>query len=354
LAERVRLGDGLISSNMERFIILDIAKGRDNDTDDDDDDESGRASENLLGVKVAGKHSNKDIVIEFTGAAISDTGDYQTWGKVKRVREISSSAVGDGYIIRRADGKDSTPGVVSSIFGGGKTVYFAFDLAQSSIPENVEPTKRILKSALLRTTPTSEVFIPTGRVGIGINVASNILSFELSIRVEESVPQDADIVNRIDGTKAGNTLIWNEELNLSESRTFNYLLGLPDIDLANVATTADVSYLFDGNYLLQESVDLTIAAGNDLASLLDRTILQLNALVVSGSGPRRKVDMALEDLNTQRSVPPVTDRDIEDAIQEILKIIRDLTGLAITSVELSDIRDNLDRVLMIYGTRLSN
>lgn len=343
LAERVRLGDGLISSFLDE-IDLPVKDHGEHDGDDKDN----RASKNILGVDVDGKLS-KDITVTLTGSAIAYAGDYQTTGRTKRVRALSPTAVGDGFVPPKGDDKAPAPTVVSNAFGRGKTVFFAFDMAQSATATNTAATDRLIRAAFAKATPTQEVFIPAGRMAIAMGVQSKVVPANLAIRIEEMFPADASVVNKLAGNVQSGVIVWNVALDVDETDTVQYVLGLPDISEDTVTTTADISYLVRGNYILFARLPLTVITEKSLSGLLDKAIRDLTALPVSDPDDREKIKDAIEDLDAQLRTPPTTPKQIETAIEDVLEAVRRLDGISANPQSVESIRETLDKIILIYG-----
>lgn len=369
------MGDGLISSFFEKIYKPvhdkgehegqdgdEKGKGKDkDDAGDDEDDQSKqtKASKNLLGVEVNGKHGDKDLNITFAGATMVTSGitNYQTVDETKRVRALDPASSSDGLITPNGKDKEPEPSVVTNGFGSGKTTFFAFNLGLSATPSNALQTETLLRSALRFVTPTKEIHIPDGRTAIGMTIKSLVVPLNLSVSVDEQVKDGGIVVNGLGGTVSPpDRVSWNLTLGVNETDTVYYVLGLVDAGEKSVTTSTKIQYLKGPTYFTHPPFDdlaLTIVTEKDLPTLLDQAIDQFNALKLDDDGGEDEVEDAVEELQKQRTSPPVTKDKIEDAIEEVLEIIKDMDEIEADQTSLDAIRDTLDKVLLIYARQIS-
>ena len=79
----------------------------------------------------------------------------------------------------------------------------------------------------------------------------------------------------------------------------------------------------------------------------------MNALNPADKDDQNKVEAAVEELQKFKADPPTTDKKIEDAIEDVLNIIRDLDGVEADVQKVSDLRDTIDKVMMIYARQFA-
>ncbi|MCI4626427.1 MAG: PA14 domain-containing protein [Candidatus Magnetoovum sp. WYHC-5] len=124
--------------------------------------------ETMFGIKVKGKLSGSDYLITMSESELSGSGQYQSYGKVLKVEALNSSDV-VGTITEK---KTSYPAALKRTYGGGKVVFYAFDLGKSI--ENYDWFKALLGNSI-EYVHNSETLADT-------TVAGTTLPFELTIK----------------------------------------------------------------------------------------------------------------------------------------------------------------------------
>ena len=122
-------------------------------------------------------------------------------------------------------------------------------------------------------------------------------------------------------------------------------MKLPQV-AATYSLISDISYQVRDIYRVFDSVNLHLIIEYDRDELISAIIQKLELLEVTNHHDkikRRKVIRKLEELSEN---PLADEKDIEKAINEILKAINEL--YKIQSVDISQIRLDLDKLLVIY------
>jgi len=175
--------------------------------------------------------------------------------------------------------------------------------------------------------------------------------------VDEKVT-NGSVVNGLDGSvTAPDQVRWTFTQAAGQTDTLHYVLGLSTFGEQAVKTNAIISYLVRGMYVTHapfNDIALTIVTEKDLPALLDMAVAQFNALHLTDDKGKDEVSDAVKEIQKQRSAPPTTQEEYKKALKEVLEIIRDLDSVSAAAQSLSDLRDTLDKIVLIYERRLTN
>ncbi len=344
LREQVYLGKGLISSLFWGVGEVPEAQGQGKGKG-----QPGNAGSEVLGIKFIGYLPDEDYTISFLESDISSAQDFDSLGRAMRVEILPDTLAQtvstiDAESVGHMKDDSSLPAVVTSQFGEGKTIFFAFDFGMSAGETNYDQFASLLENSINYVTPEEEEITPRDVVAIEIKVKSLVTN--LQVNVEETLPTDIQAIDSFGGIVSGNCITWNFSLNAGETKTLTYLVALPDV--ASIYTlTTQASYLVRGVYYthapfnaLKHEIKLEASS----RQLIDEILVDLDNLEVSG-GDVAKVNHAKELLSGLQAETIDTQEKAEEAILDVLKSIETLCKI---DAEIDAIRLKIDKLLLVY------
>lgn len=291
--------------------------------------------DDAFGVKFTGKTTSDNLTVILQESPLSGAASIQSSGKSVVGSVAADTAILFGYV---NDKRGQYPSIVFNEYGNGKVLLYTFDVLNSADNGKV---KDLVSNSIALLKPEQHKVHALDSVPVRITVSNS--AEPLGLRVLETIPSvtTADTVIP-DGELASNTITWEQYLGALEKAKFGYYLNLPDAK-GDYTTTSEVRYANYGNYELYGTSNLTLNVPDDLSSLLQKVISDLN-----GISPANSSDLViLTDvlgLLSQVNVNPPDVRTAEKNIETVTRVVREIKKL---SVDLKGIRLELDALLKV-------
>ncbi|MFN8005436.1 MAG: RHS repeat-associated core domain-containing protein, partial [Terriglobia bacterium] len=295
----------------------------------------------LFGVQFKGMSTNKDMEVSFVQSELGGTMTLRSSGKAVKTALTSSAAKGLGTV---KDKKESYPVVVSSQYGRGKTVLFAFDLLASSDQGTVSS---LLTNALGFVAPSEPQVRALGEVPLLITLQNS--AEPADVQVTETVPSDTGVESIVpDAAQTGSGMEWSSALSGNQDMSFEYSLVLPD-RAGSYRTETEVRYGNGGEYRLygQYALDISVTQGS--TELLEEVLTALQGLVLSSKKDTERVNEALEELgDVEREAS-----GRKEAEKNIGRITEALKELSEVSADVDSVRTKLEELLKVWQGKWS-
>jgi len=287
----------------------------------------------VAGIEPAGSLPAKPRVLTLLDSPITHAGSFTATGKLEKLRVSSGNAQVAASV---ADKGQNHPLLVLHPYGEGRVVVFAFD-----------PDAALLRSAVGYVAPTRIDSIPAAPLPVELTLRS--LGEQFDLKVTETVDAALPIIRTWpQGTAEQQTITWKRHLGSNETGKFSFVIGLPE-ESGTFALSSDVSYLRNGSYEIYKTYPLVVKADKGLVALKTDILVSLQGLAVPGEDAAR-LDKVLGRYAELIDKPIFTERQVEEAIKELLKLTDDLRQLRVDSTAA---RLDLDRLLRIYGYKWS-
>lgn len=303
-------------------------------------------TEDIFGIKVDGKLKGRDNPVEFIESEIFPAQVFQSYGRAVKVKEYNEQ---DVLALLKDKDEKNYPGVLKNEYGLGKMLFYSFDLGLSAREENYSQLVEILKASLGYTHRPIDtaVFYPYDLIPVEIRLKSLGAAFDL--KVAESYP---DSIKLFDPSK-GQWITenpWTKEIHLDANavEVIN-LFALTSDKIGLYTLTTQVDYIENGSWKSYDSYSLEIKIEGDTPTLIADILYKLDTLYPSVDEEQKEVKEAKKYIEKVRDRIVNDSEDFKKNIHDTLEAIEAV--MEITSVDTSDIRLDMDRLLGIWEWR---
>src|SRR5574341_267152 len=292
--------------------------------------------DDVFGVKIAGKTTSDDLIVDLLSSPICADGTLQTTGK----SVVSTVAAEDARVFGTAVDKHNTcPSIIFNQYERGKVLLYTFDLLNAA---DQSLASALLVESLNFVRPAAQTPKALGNVPIRITLTNSTEPVE--VKVVESLPAGAAADTIVPGaTPVDNTLTWQKSMAADEQTTFRYYLNLPDM-AGDYLTKTELAYSNNGFFRPYDRYELLLTVQNDSADLLQNVITELRGLQIKSVTDADLIAKVIDHLLLVNA-DAANRNDAEDNIRHIIQAIDEARKL---SVDISSIRIELDELLMIW------
>ena len=186
----------------------------------------------------------------------------------------------------------TSPAIVTNIYGKGMSVLFAYNPLEAVSSNDSLILKKAIIEAIHYAAPATGSTVSSGIVGVSTTVS--VYGSNVSLKLEEHVPVQADIMSVSNGgIITGTTITWLLALADNASTTVSEeLIGLPGAGTEWTITTL-VSYLSLQGYLPYSSYSLTFTASTISTPLTLDTLSALQSLTVTSDEDEERLEHAI-------------------------------------------------------------
>jgi hypothetical protein len=300
----------------------------------------------LFGVNLSGYLPGGNYALELLPSDISAGTSFNSSGRALRAEVLDSEENVGWQVEETRNGTVKHPGAIVRQYGSGKVVFLTFDLGLTS--SNYDPF------ALLFADSLHHVHSPVGDLLPGqpvpVEVTLRTLAGNLNLKFDEIFPPQVTIFDTETGLELTNPWTTDLFLMLNEGKSILYNAVLPR-EKGTYTLTSDISYADGGMWKSYGTYPLDLVVERNTYDLLDEISFEIDMLSPTLNSDRINIAAAqailakmpnYEDGN--RSVV-----EIQQIIHELLKAVNAIT--AIQSVEVTEIRGHLDRLLSIFEAR---
>jgi hypothetical protein len=300
----------------------------------------------LFGVNLSGYLPGGNYALELLPSDISAGTSFNSSGRALRAEVLDSEENVGWQVEETRNGTVKNPGAIVRQYGSGKVVFLTFDLGLTS--SNYDPF------ALLFADSLHHVHSPVGDLLPGqpvpVEVTLRTLAGNLNLKFDEIFPPQVTIFDTETGLELTNPWTTDLFLMLNEGKSILYNAVLPR-EKGTYTLTSDISYADGGMWKSYGTYPLDLVVERNTYDLLDEISFEIDMLSPTLNSDRINIAAAqailakmpnYEDGN--RSVV-----EIQQIIHELLKAVNAIT--AIQSVEVTEIRGHLDRLLSIFEAR---
>ncbi len=213
--------------------------------------------ESVFGIKFRGHLSGNDYPVELIESEIAGTGDFQTLGRSLRVDAVNGEETVGGWIVKTTKkGEKLYPAIVSSSYGYGNVLFYAFDLGMSYT--DYQAFAELIRNSLeFVHTPFDAQALPPNRF-IPVEIRIESLGGLFDLEVKESVPLEIKLYDPETGQLIpDNPWITLMHLEPNEVKTLMFYILTPETQGSYTLNTT-VSYLDNGIYIFYEQLNTDI------------------------------------------------------------------------------------------------
>lgn len=277
-----------------------------------DSDQRNSQLDEMLGHKFRGSHSSENLPLTGAGSTFPQVVT-PSFGRALKLELTTGRLEARFHTV-------NWPAIISSDYGQGRAMTYAFDLIESLRQQGHEPaTERLVINGLLYVTPrTSPADYPVGGfVPVSTAVINQGAAVDLRLRTEVVKPTSIVSSSPLPTEGTTSASIWDFNLDGGATKSFdaNVLIG-------GVGSTEVSSEVFErrGADLVSLSNVKGNLMGRDKTALSNNVIASLRAANLSGS-ERSARDKAVAAIESARTL--ATTRAISkwlDAVTEVRKI----------------------------------
>ena len=242
------------------------------------------------------------------------------------------------------------PGIVANKYGQGNAMIYTFDLGRTLTDDTRDKLSDVLKRSIEYVAGDLAGKVqPKALIPVEISI-KNTGTNSPTLRVEEILPTDTEIVDDADGSTSGDTITWTFTLAPDETKTITYYIQASLTGTINT-TTKVLCLGNDGSYhQYKNDIPLNIPVDKDRTTSLADVKTKVNALAVDGilnKWVKKAVMFELDRLNQNYTSRKGWERNI----QRCLVIVNNLAILERKDPDLqtaiADIRLDVDYLLRL-------
>ncbi len=336
LREQVYSGKGLISS-------LYLKHGNSNDGD----------YETVFGYRYRGSLPDEYHFIQIPAGSLFDAATLQARGDAARVDAEKPENVQawikwkSSYRCHPSPGE--YPGIITNVYGLGKTVFFAFDYGASLTAGNYDVMAGILKKAIAYVHNSAAPGHYSSQKYVPVRVRLDNPGDAVDLRVTEKYPAGMEVYDAAAGQWIqDNPWIFNVHLAKDETKDIQYFVFTPDAPGVYTLQT-DVDIMENGAYRFYRSVSVTVSVENENAGLAADIITKLNALKAASISDKKLIKSAVEFIRNVQTRRVDSEHDVEKNIMDVLSAVEKITK--VRTVDVHNIRLLMDQLLQIWEAR---
>lgn len=324
LREQVHSGKGLVASMFNRRNL----------------------NEEIFGVNLSGSLAGESFALELLPSQVSAGAEMVALGKVLKAEVLDPEENVAWIIEEKRNQTERHPGAILRQYGSGKVVFLAFDLGLMS--SSYDPFALLLDACLNHVHTLAGELLPGQSVPIELTMKN--LAGSVDLKLVESFPPEVSLFSREAGLELSNPWMKDLLLALNETKSIYYTAVLPK-EKGTFTLTSDIGYADNGSWIPYETYPLDLVVERDTYDLLEEISLGIDMLNPTLDRDRKRIVAAKTIL---AEIPNYEDGnrsavEIQQIIHELLKALSDI--IAVESVEVSELRENIDRLLSIFEAR---
>ena len=299
----------------------------------------------VFGIKFTGYLPGSDYLVETRESELLTMETFQSRGRAIRVNALHPDEVVGWVLEKKKKMTTEYPAIIKTRYGSGNVLFFVFDLGLSISGDSSFSALLINSLDYIHSPMDASAFLTGQFIPVEIKLRSPGGTPDLM--VSETYPPEFRIYDH--GAEEWITENpWVMNLSLGEKeRIISYDLftgweaGLYDLQ-------TEVGYVEDGSCQPLSALRMEIPVAEDEATLPEDILTELESLVVSGKD-KASLERAIGYIENVQNREGSGKEDIEKNISDILQAIG--SAVAITSADITGIRQQMDRLLRIWESR---